>query len=210
MNIQRTLTGALLFCGVIAVHANAGSVYTNTVDLIANPPVGIITEIDGETVAAFAYDHLNPTEMIGGGPWTPAEYEQAVLNGLVTGATLEITIDDLDLGELGGVILEGADGTLHPLGVLDTLPFADVGGVDFGPGNADPTRITSTTFPVDPSWLNGLPVGIIFSVGSLIDEFELESSTLAVSVVPEPATLVLAIAGLGMGGLMKRRKSRML
>lgn len=129
----------------------------------------------------------------------------------IAAVTLTIVADDVDGpgngmdGEQDYVYVQDPSSTWHLLGMLNQLPGYTNFGYYPGPGNPN-QPLTTTTFAIDPSWLDGLPVETRVDPGWGV---EIETSTLTVtSAIPEPATL-LVWSGLGAAGLIgvwRRRK----
>jgi hypothetical protein len=129
----------------------------------------------------------------------------------IASATLTIVTDDVDGagdtqsgftdGEQDRVyLIEDGVGTEHDLGLLNDLGYYSDFNYDSGPGNTPhPDHVTSTTFVLDPSW-----IGNGFTVEVRVEDYwevEIETSTLNITSVPEPTTMVL----LGLGGLILRK-----
>ncbi|MHC4741826.1 MAG: PEP-CTERM sorting domain-containing protein [Planctomycetota bacterium] len=120
---------------------------------------------------------------------------------LIDSATLTIVAEGVDSpDELDPVWFNG-----HFLGNLDQQGF-EYDGYDIlaGPGalGHPQTELTTTVFTLEPSWIETLndvsvQVGTIWIV-------EVETSTLAVTVIPEPGTIFLL--GLGSIYLAKNRR----
>jgi hypothetical protein len=113
----------------------------------------------------------------------------------IAAVTLTITADDVDGpgsgadGEQDYIYVRDRNSTWHLLGMLTQLPSYTNWGYYAGPGNPN-QPLTTTTFAIDPTWLDGLPVETRVESSWGV---EIETSTLTVtsetSAVPEPATL---------------------
>ena len=145
----------------------------------------------------YCYTHDNPAELPIG-PYTPETYLDALAAGDILGASLTIVVDDLDKNDSVKVRIQKADGGWETLGRLNKMTFSDSFGHINGPG-ANPGYQTTTTFPIEPSWLGGdLPVELKMS-GRWCNPngVEFETSTLSVSVKTNPAPGAVLLGSLG-------------
>jgi len=130
----------------------------------------------------------------------------------VLSASLTIVADDVDGpkydpngnmlldGEQDKVWLKDQSGTWQYLGLLNQMPYYT--NWSYYPGSGNPNQpLTTTVFTIDPSWLNAVPVEV--KVEPLWG-VEIETSTLTVVPIPEPATV--GILGLGVLTLLRRKR----
>jgi hypothetical protein len=159
-----------------SVPARATYIYTETIELYI---YGVSQDIDW----VHTYDHSADP---------------------VLSASLTIVADDVDAGENDEVYFTDSIGTEHFLGYLEQMDFYTDWDYWPGPGNPPhPNAITETVFTLDPSWLDTTPVQVRIDRGNW--GVEIETSTLSVVQVPEPATICLL--GLGALSLLRRKRS---
>ncbi len=111
---------------------------------------------------------------------------------------LSIVADDVDAGEQDGLYFNG-----NFLGYLNDMGYYTNWNYSPGPGNPD-QPLTTTIFEIDPSWLvANMPVSVHVPTSWGV---EIETSTLSVQSVPEPATMLLLGSGLiGLAGYGRKK-----
>ncbi len=149
--------------------------------------------------------HDNPAETAG---FSTAEYTGMAASGNIVDVELTIVVDDLDDLDTVNVFVKDIHTAIwHDVGDLTNQGFVDwPQGPVAGAGGATPSHIMSTTFTLDPTWLNGLPVEIMFeAMGS--NDFEIETSTLTLTAIPAPGAILLGSIGVGLVGWLRRRRT---
>jgi hypothetical protein len=121
----------------------------------------------------------------------------------VATVTLTIVADDVDFGEKDEVFVNGIYvGDLNDMGYYTNWAYA------LGPGNPN-QPLTTTTFNLDPTWLDGVPVSVSIPTAWGV---EIETSTLTVTsseAIPEFSTIALPVASiLGLLFFFNNRKRK--
>ena len=171
-------------------------------------PMDLYATVTSTTM--FSWEHVNPAELPGG-PYTPEQYTAAVEAGIVTSATVTLVLDTLELGNEIDTWVQDKDLVWHNVGLLNTMTIAP-DGLSFKPlSDAYEGHHSTTTFDLEPGWLNGLPVAMMFTLSRpLFRPFQVETSTLVVTLddtfhTPAPAAVLLGMLGLGIAGLKLRK-----
>lgn len=146
------------------------------------------------------YDVLDAR--LAGPPTAQWQHTCDISADLIESATLTIVAEGVDSdGETDPVWFNG-----HFLGNLDQQGFSNHLNYDLKPGPGalgyPDTELSTTVFTLDPSWIDTLN-DVIVQVG-LVWIVEVETSTLTVTTIPEPGTILLL--GLGFMGLVRNRR----
>lgn len=190
-------------------------------------PVTVFTILDN-----FWYDVSTPTEtqwehlpMNNPYPGGHTAYEQAQLDNRIAGSNLSVVVKDLDLGNSAHVWVQDKYGTWYYQNRygktmwLNTTAFADE--FDFPPGvrknndliNHPGDHLTSSTFELDPYWLDNVAVNVKVNqvVNGRMNKMELETARLDIvaysPVVPAPSAIILGTLGVGLVGWLRTKRS---
>jgi len=190
-------------------------------------PVEIFTVLDnfwwdGESPIEVQWEHLPIDNPYPGGS---IAYDQALEDQMIAAVTLEVVVDDLDLGNSAHLWFQDKDGIWHYQDIygetmwLNTMTFSDEFGLEEGLGNGDDvvgedgTHLSSTTFYLDPQWLDGVAANVRLNwmVDGGLNQMEVETARLRIMayapIAPAPGAIFLSGIGLGIVGWLHHRKS---
>lgn len=174
-------------CTIIALFAAA--------NIAVAVPAGVIVYEEVVDV----YDVLDGR--LGGPPTAQWQHTYDISAGLIESATLTIVAEGVDSpSEIDPVWFNG-----RLLGDLEQQGFSYPNyNIKPGPGalGYPQTEMTTTVFTLDPSWIDTLNnVSVQVGPNWIV---EVETSTLTVTTIPEPGTILLL--GLGFMGLLRNRR----
>jgi hypothetical protein len=181
-------------------------------DITVSDTQNVYTIIDNALLTfwsdwSVAWTHNNPF---------PGDYDAALAAGDITGVSLTLVVEDLDLGDAAEVFFQVGGGPLQSIGYLNTMAYDSPLTIPVpGPGHVSPGEVSSTTFNIPAAWLAGTNNVKASAKGFRIlvpdNVLEIETSELAVTYreavpVPVPSAIILGAMGLGLVGWIGRKR----